>query len=105
MDTEMPVFSCACLSETSLGEKPHGGSPISQLVQVFLVHAEVMPDLMEHGGSNLANQVLLAVADQLDVYLEDEDVVRRGRPPPFRLGAAQKARALVDAEQQLVIVH
>ena len=64
-----------------------------------------MPDLVQDGRAHLADQVLLAVADQLDVFLENEDVVRGRRASPLRLGAVEQALALVDAQEEFVVIH
>src|SRR4051794_39950944 len=78
---------------------PSQPSPVAQLVQVVLVHAEVVTDLVEHGGTDLLDQALLVVARKLDIFLKDVDDVRKS---PVVLDAALRARAaVVEAQQQM----
>src|SRR5687767_3291023 len=55
------------------------GSPVTELIQIGLVHPEMMPDLVQHRRANFLDQLLLVRAHLFDVVLEDEDVVRHRR--------------------------
>jgi hypothetical protein len=43
--------------------------PVPQLLQILLVHAEVMPDLVQDGLADLADQVGFTLSGQLVVFL------------------------------------
>src|SRR4051794_15343168 len=82
---------------------------VTELVQVVLVQAEMMPDLVEDGRADFAQQVVLAVAHQLDVFLEDVDDVERRTFPGAAGGvfdaALRQRSAVVQSQQQLVVLH
>src|SRR5579864_1008093 len=80
-----------------------GLSPIPQLFQIPLAHAEVMADLVQDGLADLLDEVRLGAADLLDRFLEDVDDVGEAAGV---LDAALGARAaLIETEQQAAAIH
>src|SRR5579864_4563008 len=80
-----------------------GLSPIPQLIQIPLAHAEVMADLVQDGLADLLDEVRLGAADLLDWFLEDVDDV--GKPARIFDAALGARAALVEAEQQSPAIH
>src|SRR5688500_12988152 len=48
-------------------------SAVAELIQIVLVHAKMMPDLVEDRGPHLLDQLVFGVRRQLHVFLEDVD--------------------------------
>ena len=76
-------------------------SAVPQLVQVLLAHSEMVADLVEDGGADLVDELGLAVAAELDVFLEDVDDVRQ-TGGVFDAALGQRA-AVVETEEQFVV--
>lgn len=73
---------------------------VAQAVYVVLVHAKVVSDLVDEGGPDFLNQLLLIGAGQLNGPLEEGDLVRqRGR------GAlpVDEGHPLVEAEEVMAV--
>jgi hypothetical protein len=87
------------------GETACGGCglPISQFIQILLIHAKMMPDFVEHRGSDLLDQVRFAVAGQLDVLLKDVNHIRK--LPGVHDASLRPRPAVVEPEQEVIRIE
>jgi len=84
------------------GRKPSFGSGHSEFVEAVVVDSKVVADLVEDGDAHLLSDLVVGVADGLDVVLVDADPV--GEHEVVVLTACGEGDTVVEAEEQVAML-